>query len=457
MALRLSYDRGTLRVDGDVSALPPDLVRFDPRTGFHRCPAFRYADLLARAHEQNVLIDDRIAHDLAVTRASVDSAPLRPYQEQALSSFEAFGRRGIVVLPTGSGKTRVACAALARAACSAAILVPTRALLEQWVAVLRTVYRDPIGVIGDGEQRVEAITVMTFESAYRRLDLYGNRFGMLIVDEVHHFAGGIRSEALEMCVAPIRLGLTATMPQSAQRLRELIGPVVCELQIDDLTGRHLAELDTVRIHVALEADERVAYVRDHEPFDELRREIRRVHPGADWKTCVSLIARMPDGREILSAEQRASALATFPRAKRRVVHDLAARHWQDRVLVFTATADQAYTLGEDLIVPVITAETSRAERADILDRFRSGAVRMIASARVLNEGIDVPEANVAIIAGGALGVREHVQRIGRILRPKEGKRATAYELATIDTTDEARTRARRKNLAPRSPALARAL
>jgi len=459
-SLRLSFDRGTLRVDGDVGALPTDLVRLDPRTGFHRCAAFRYAELLARApHDAGV--DDRVGPELLVPRASIEGSALRPYQEQALASFEAFGRRGIVVLPTGGGKTRVACAALARAACSALILVPTRALLEQWVAVLRMVYRGAIGVVGDGEQRVEPITVMTFESAYRRLDVYGNRFAMLIVDEVHHFAGGVRCEALEMCVAPIRLGLTATPPASStsasQRLRDLVGPVVCELGIEDLTGRHLAELDTVRIHVDLEADERAVYLRDHEPFAQLRREIRRFHPGADWKTCVSLISRIPNGREILSAEQRASALATFPRAKRRVVHDLAARHWQDRTLLFTATADQAYTLGDDLLVPVITAETSREERADILDRFRRGVVRMISSARVLNEGIDVPEANVAIIAGGALGAREHVQRIGRILRPSEGKRATAYELVTIDTTDEARTRARRKNLAARSPALARAI
>jgi superfamily II DNA or RNA helicase len=459
--VRLSFDRGTLRVDGDVGSLASNHVRFDPRTGFHRAAAFRYVDLLASAAARAVDVDDAIAPDMLVPRASIEAASLRPYQEQALHSFEAFGRRGIVALPTGSGKTRVACAALARAASSTVILVPTRALLEQWVAILRMVHRAPIGIVGDGELQVEPITVMTFESAYRRLDAYGNRFGVLIVDEAHHFAGGVRAEALEMCVAPIRLGLSATPPQpgtpGADRLRDLIGPIVCELGIEDLAGSHLAELDTIRIHVVLEPDEREAYVRDHEPFDRLRRDIRRVHPGADWKTVVSLISRLPNGREILSAEQRASALATFPRAKRRVVHDLAARHWHDRTLVFTATADQAYGLGNELLVPVITAETSRAERADILERFRSGDLRMLASARVLNEGIDVPEANIAIIAGGALGAREHTQRIGRILRPSLGKRATAYELVTIDTSDEARTRARRKNLAPRSPNPPRAI
>lgn len=458
-SLRLSFDRGTLRVDGEPDALGLEYVRFDPRTGFHRAPASRYGAILTRAQERALGIDDRVSPDVLVSPTPVQAQTLRPYQEQALTSFDAFGKQGIIVLPTGSGKTRVACAALARAACSALILVPTRALLEQWVAVLRTVHPGPIGVVGDGELQIEPITVMTFESAYRRLDVHGSKFAMLIVDEVHHFAGGLRSEGLEMCVAPIRLGLTATPPTrgslAAERLRGLVGPVVCELAIEDLTGRHLAELDVVRIHVALEPDEREQYLRDHEPFDELRREIRRVHQDADWKTCVALIARMNGGRDILAAEQRAAALATFPRAKRRVVQDLAARHWQDRTLLFTATADQAYSLGTDLLVPVITAETTRQEREDILDRFRRGVVRMICSARVLNEGIDVPEANVAIIAGGALGAREHIQRIGRILRPAEGKRATAYEIVTIDTMDEMRTRAWRRPSAAGPPAVTR--
>jgi superfamily II DNA or RNA helicase len=105
-----------------------------------------------------------------------------------------------------------------------------------------------------------------------------------------------------------------------------------------------------------------------------------------------------------------------------------------------------------MLIPVITAEVSRREREAILTAFRDRRVRAIASARVLNEGVDVPDANVAIIAAGSLGVREHVQRIGRILRPALGKRAIAYELVTMGTIDEARTNARRRKLAVSRPA-----
>jgi superfamily II DNA or RNA helicase len=340
---------------------------------------------------------------------------------------------------------------MARVGVSTVVLVPTRVLLEQWSGILREHFDEPIGIVGDGQHRVARVTVMTFESAYRCLDRFGDAFGMMIVDEAHHFAGGARAEALEMCAAPIRLGLTATPPVSgtlgAALLRDRIGPVVFELQIADLVGRDLAPLEMVRIHVSLSSEERRRYDADLERFVACRGEVLRLNPDADWLTSVRAIARMPDGSAALAGMHQASRLAAFPAAKRRVVRELCARHAEDRTLIFTAVADDAYAIGEQELVPVITADVSRAERDAILASFRDRSVRAICSARVLNEGIDVPEANVAIIVAGALGAREHIQRIGRVLRPREGKRALAYELVTLDTLDEARTRARRRRLA----------
>lgn len=445
MHVRLSFDRGTLRVDGDVGALR-ELVRLDERTGFHRAPAHRYADLVALARRAGATLDDALAPAWASRRAPSAEPSLRPYQAQALSAFETFGRRGVIALPTGSGKTRVACAAIARTGESTLVLVPTRVLLEQWVGLLRAQLGDPIGIVGDGHKRLARVTVMTFESAYRCLDRHGDAFGLLVVDEAHHFSGGLRAEALEMCPAPLRLGLTATPPHpgsaGAERLRELVGPVVFELAIDDLAGRELAELVVIRLPVALGPDEREAYERDVAPFEQIRHLVRQANPDADWLTCVRACARLPDGADVLTRMQRASALAAFPRAKRVAVRELLARHRDDRALLFTSAADHAYAIAEDALIPAITAEVSRRERDAILTAFRDRRVRAIASARVLNEGVDVPDASVAIIVAGAQGQREHVQRIGRILRPQPGKRAVAYELVTMDTVDEARARAR---------------
>ncbi len=404
-SVQLSFDRGTLRIDGDVAPLGA-LLRYDDRSGFHRAPAYRYPSLLDAAAEAGLAVVDAIGPTWSAVRRPTTPPSLRPYQDNALAAFETFGRRGVIALPTGAGKTRVACAAMARAGDSALVLVPTRVLLTQWLSVLRAQFGDPIGVVGDGMKSVARITVMTFESAYRCLDRFGDAFGMVVVDEAHHFAGGARAEILEMCPAPIRLGLTATAPRpgsaGAERLRDLIGPVVFEMAIADLAGRDLAPLELVRIQVSLTAEERVRYERDMASFTSLRREISRVTPDADWMSCVRAIARLPEGSAVLSAMYRAGALAQFPKAKRAAVRHLLARHRDDRTLLFTATAADAYAIAEEALVPVITADVTRREREAILASFRDRRVRAICSARVLNEGVDVPEANVAIIVAGAV-------------------------------------------------------
>jgi superfamily II DNA or RNA helicase len=135
-------------------------------------------------------------------------------------------------------------------------------------------------------------------------------------------------------------------------------------------------------------------------------------------------------------------IAYFPRDKRSIVRSLLVRHRSDPTIVFTARTEDAYRVATDSLVPVITAEVGARERARILEKFKDGRVRAIATARVLNEGVDVPDARVAIVVAGTLGAREHVQRIGRVLRPSPGKRALAYELVTVDTVDEKLSRSR---------------
>jgi len=446
---KLWFDRGTLRLAGPPHSLPPELPQdfaWDEHVGGPRAPAFRYGSL-ARSGLLNTagMVDD-LAPSLGITTGPWQRPPLRPYQEDALDAFRAFDRQGVVALPTGSGKTRVAIAAMAEAARPSLVLCPTRALLADWERELARWYGGSIGVVGDGARHVELVTVMTFESAYRHLDRLGDRFAVLVVDEAHHFGGGLRSEALEMCVAPIRLGLTATAPaphsDGEAQLRRLIGPVVCEVGISALAGKHLAELEIVRVRVQLDADERADYERSYRPFAEARAAHARFHPRATWQALLQALALTESGRMAIRGFHRAVSLASFPRAKRALASSLPERHRGDKTLVFTAHVEDAYTIALDNLVPAITAEVSRAEREDLLLRFRDGRARALVSARVLNEGIDVPDASVAIIVGGTLGPREHVQRLGRILRPSPGKRALAYELVTADTIDDRRAQLR---------------
>ena len=448
--VELAFDRGTICLGGRI---PFPSAVWDERTGGFRAAAYLYGSLLEHARRAGIDVTDRLASVPGEGIRGWTRPPLRPYQENALRAWSAFDRRGVLVLPTGSGKTRLALAALADAGIPALILVPTRALLEQWERQMRQWYEGPIGVVGDGACRGEPVTIMTFESAYRRLDTFGDRFGALVVDEVHHFSSGARAEALEMCVARVRLGLTATAPPQnsagAERLEALVGPVAYDVSLGELVGVHLSEFDVITLHVSLTQSESDAYEKLTRPFLELRRAHRRAYPGADWASTVSAVARGRKGREKISDFYRGCALAAFPDAKRLLLARLVGQHRDDRALIFTARAEDAYAISSAHLIPVVTSETKRGERKEILERFEQGVYRSLVSARVLNEGIDVPEARVAVVVSGSLGVREHIRRIGRVLRPLAGKRALVYELVTRGTLDDHRAEQRRRDLASR--------
>jgi superfamily II DNA or RNA helicase len=461
---QLRFDKGTVCVDvgdTDVPVRASDLpgVLWDERTLGFRAPARAARAIVDRVGG----LRGEIARPLPWPERKLDVArwavpPLRDYQRTAFRAWNSFAHRGVVVLPTGAGKTRVAVAAMSAVCVPTAVFCPTRVLVEQWSRELAHWYSGPIGIVGDGENRIEDVTILTFESAYRRMDTLGDKFALIVIDEVHNMGGGARTEALEMATAPMRLGLTATALPSesagAARLDVLVGPVVCEVGLADLVGEHLADFSVIRISVVLSEHEARDYEAAYAAFGELRRAFARAHPKGDWVDLQRALSASAAGRAALRGFQRATAIASLPDAKKRQIAELLAEHRGDKVLVFAATADDAYSLAHENLIPVITAETSRGERERILAMFRDGSVRAIVSARVLNEGVDVPDARVAVLAGTSQGVREVVQRVGRVLRPAPGKRAVVYELTTRGTMDDRRAEARRRLLVPRCAAFA---
>jgi len=329
---------------------------------------------------------------------------------------------------------------------------PTLALLEQWRRQLIAAYAGPIGQIGDGVRDVEALTVATFESAYRHMATIGHRFGLLIVDEVHHFGSGVRAEALEMSIAPKRLGLTATCPtdpMQLERLSSLVGPVVYQRSMSDLIGSYLAPLSRLTVAVHLTTDERHAYRMNYELFKAFEIEARRRLPRAEWADLLRFGMKTVAGQRALRAWRGLRALLSYCSEKREVLGRLLDRHHGARVLVFCADNAAAYAIARQHLLMPITCDIGREERARKLERFAAGELRGLVSARVLNEGIDLPSAEVAIVVSAALGEREHVQRVGRILRPGEGKEALLYELIARDTVEVGGSRRRNRGFDPR--------
>ena len=411
----------------------------DDRSGGYRAPAYRYADLRNALEGRGVAYRDRVLETDPLELAT--RYQLREYQQEALDAWHDAGDRGVIELPTGAGKTVVAIAAMAALGVPTLVVVPTVDLLEQWRRELDAEFDVPIGQFGGGEQRREPITVSTYDSAYLKAEDVGDQFGFVVFDEVHHLGGEGYREIARMLAAPARLGLTATFerPDGAhEEIVDLVGPRVYALEADDLAGEHLADYEIRRIEVDLTPEEREAYEDAQSTFvDYLKRSGISMQRGSDYQELVKRSGRDPAAREALLAKQRARRIVREADEKVAELGTLLDRHREDRVIVFTASTDLVYRLSERYLLPAITNETGAPERREILDRFRSGEYSRVVTANVLDEGVDVPDANVAVLLAGSGSEREFTQRLGRILRPNaDGSRALLYEVVSEETAEE---------------------
>lgn len=449
--MRIRFDRGTLVLEAELDGEQPGEIAgtvWDDELQAWRLPAEQHASLTEQLAAANVRISDELR--TRGTDVSWMLPPLRWYQETALARWVAAGRRGVIALPTGAGKTLVALAAIARLGVAALCLVPTRVLLDQWARALAACSAQPIGRLGDGDHVVAPITVATYASATSWAPRIGDRFGLVIVDEAHHVGAWCPTEIFEMLVAPARLGLTATPPSDIAALTRHVGPVVYSLRVDELVGEALAAYEIVNVPVVLERDERKRYRELRGRFAASYSAFQRAMPDAAWHEFVRSASRTTQGRAALAAWRDYRALLAYPRAKRRALHDLLAQHRGSRALVFTADNATAYAIARELLVMPVTHEIKRSERVAALEGFRSGERPVLVSSQVLDEGIDVPDADLAIVVGGSSSERRYVQRIGRVLRPRDGKRSRIYELAVSETTEVSYVKRRRAGLGERA-------
>ena len=456
-AVELDFASGTLELRGPLPESLPEALsacRWDARTRCYRAPARAYPSVVRWLAQQGIEVKDR-ARGYQRIEIEIDGAKKpRPYQLQALEAWRAAQGQGIVSLPTGAGKTHVGLMAIADRSRSTLVVAPTLDLVRQWYDVLSTAFGVPVGLVGGGDWDVQPLTVTTYDSAHLHVDKLGARFGLLIFDEVHHLPSPSYRNAAQFSLAPFRLGLTATPemdPEQTELLHELVGPVVYRRTITELSGDYLADYDTERIGVELSEQERAAYDEARGVYlGFLRRQKIRLGGPNGWNQFLRQASRSAEGRRALDAYRRQRALSVAASAKIHLLADLLFRHRQDRALVFTLDNATAYEISRRCLVPIITHHTRVRERSEILARFAAGDYGVLVTSKVLNEGVDVPDANVAVVVSGTGSVREHVQRLGRILRPQPGKRAMLYELITIGTGETSTSERRREHVAYRS-------
>lgn len=383
-------------------------------------------------------------------RAKLALTP-RPYQDDALAAWLAANGRGVVVLPTGAGKTVLALMAIEQLKLRTLVIVPTIELLYQWRdAVIERlgVAKSKVGIVGDGRRELRPITIITYASAAMpEAPISGT--GLLICDEAHHLPSPSYRAIPARCGAPYRLGITATPERgdgSDSELYKLLGSVVYQRTPSDLSAEgHLAKFREKRIFVDLQPEEALRYatlMTEWKWF--VARNRGMLSRGGDFFG--ELIRRSgsdPTARQALRAHHQARMIALNAEAKLGEVARLLAQHRGDKVLIFSEYTALVDRLSAALALPAITYRTAPDERKAILRAFRGGAYSKLVAGRVLNEGVDVPDANVAIVVSGNSTPREHIQRLGRIIRPKQSE-AILYELVTRYTSEVGAARRRRK-------------
>ncbi|WP_458107214.1 sigma-70 family RNA polymerase sigma factor [Arthrobacter sp. R3-55] len=415
---------------------------------------------------------DRVQRPLHTDQVSVstsyDYAFLYAWQQEALKAWHSHARRGVVEAVTGAGKTRVGIAAAfeaIRQGIKVLILVPTAELQRQWLSSLkRDLPAARRGALGDGRtDTLDDVDVLVaiVHSASNRITLRSHKAGLIIADECHRYAAPMFTGALQEGYA-WRLGLTATYERADGEHENLLTPyfggVVYNLWYDRaLADEVIAPFDIALVGVELTPSEQVNYDDLSNTMSETSRHLESYAgiPRRPFHRFVAAVASLaasesPSREATLSRKYMramASRLTLLADAKTKY-HALAAIKEivdsSNGTLVFTQTQDSAKRAQELYTALGSTASAlfsgmAKEDRRQGMDDFRSGASQILAAPRLLDEGIDVPEADLGIIVAANRSQRQMVQRLGRVIRKKANNRAgrlvVLYSKGTVEDPD----------------------
>ena len=392
------------------------------------------------------------------------SLELREWQAEALAVWNENNRLGIVEAVTGAGKTRLAIAAIAQeldAGGKAAVIVPTIELCNQWVRELKHWFPGTsIGQLRSGQSTtlldVDVLVAVANSASRYQLGLDDGLRGLLVADECHRYGSEKFRYALEDGFSS-RLGISATRERSDGAemtvLQPYFGDVVYAIGYREaIEAEVIADFKVATVGVPLTDWERNEYDRLTDEMGRARMNLINKFgvPAEPYEAFMRAVAQMMDGglREGIAAGKYMKAVS----ARRSTIENAVGKSTAigllfeaiedaNRTLVFTSTIESAEATVAQIADAGISAEAlhsglSRIERADTFARFDSGETRVLVAPRVLDEGVDVPEADLAVILSASRKRRQMIQRMGRILRLKSDGRLARFVLVYVEDTLE---------------------
>lgn len=452
-AYHLRFNQGTLTLGGwtreGIEAVFADQNpwQWDQRANLWRCDAWQYSRVKQQLDLRAWQVEDWSTNWPVVQFEQVNLPSLRAHQREAVERW-LDPKHGVVVMPTGTGKTEVALKLMEQLRVSTLVVSPVRDLMYQWHRRIWLGLGYDSGIVGDAAFDVRAVTVTTYDSAAIHAPKLGNQFEFVVFDECHHLPGEFRRDAARMSLAPYRLGLSATPERSDGRhadLAWLIGPTVYHLPISEVRGTVLADYEVVRIPVHLNPQEQSRYDQLSEEVRQFVYQRKQEDPQFRWQEVCAESALDPASRSAILAFRQKQAIEDRAMEKLRVLEDLFRLHAGTPIVVFAGSNAMAFEVSRRFLIPCLLSHCGKKERLEILAGLQSGDYPALVANQVLDEGVDLPAVKVAVVIGGTASTKQARQRLGRILRRSGDAKAVLYEVICSETNEAKRSRRRRDN------------
>lgn len=323
---------------------------------------------------------------------------LRPYQEAAVTAVTAHSF-GVLEAGTGSGKTVMALAVIARRRQPTLVLVHSRELMQQWRERIRCFLGLEAGQAGDGAFEVRPVTVAIVNTAKKHLDDLPAQFGQIVVDECHRVPASLFTEVVSAFDCRYMLGLSATAFRREDGMTRLI---------------NIAMGDSVHVVDSRMLAASGAVVRPE--FEQRPTDFFRGFQG-EYATLIKALAADPERNRLIAADVGAIV---------RAGHQGTVLVVSDRVAHCQALA--AMLAEQAVEAAVLTGQTPPEGRGRLVEAVRAGRVPvLVATLQLIGEGFDCPGLSTLVLATPIKFEGRLLQVVGRIMRPAEGKRARVID------------------------------
>lgn len=391
----------------------------------------------------------------------------RPYQKEAVKEWIIHSNRGIFQMATGTGKTKTSLIAITKVLevylnnhmkCGLIIIVPYVVLLEQWIEDLKDFsiyaipcyeskskwlkrFEDSINLFNQNSRdKLFAITTnKTFISAdFQRCINSIEGDYIICADEMHHLTSDFMLECLPQN-ARHRLGLSATLmtkyeSERMNRLKAYFGGIVYEYTMQQaIADGKLTRYYYYPIYVELTPSEKDDY---YDLSKKISKAVAMTGGDFDDEDNTNLQALLSQRSRILaSAENKLNKLrelaVKFKNSSNLIVY------CGDKIESDIKYIDRVYDIINNeigIVAAKFTSAENAQQRSNIMELFKQKMIQALVAIRCLDEGVDIPQLETAIIMSSGTNPKEFIQRRGRILRRAEGKDyAYIYDFIVIPT------------------------